>query len=318
MMRTGRKKKRTWLKVTGIFLLLFLSAGGVYAYAVYHSLKDTVEIMHQPIEREIVVKREEPLVLTKREPFSVLMLGVDERAGDKGRSDSIVVLTVNPNQHSVKMLSIPRDTRTEIAGTGKMDKINHAYAFGDIPMAMETVEKFLDIPIDYYIKVNMKGFEDFVNAVGGITVHNSFYFMHNGNRFSQGKINLNGKQALSYARMRYDDPRGDIGREHRQRQVIQAILHKGASITSLSNYNNIFQAVGKNVKTNLTFNELTDIQQNYKDATQNIQQLQLKGTGMTMNHIFYIVVPPAEKKRVQTILKSHLELVEPPSSSPLS
>ena len=132
--------------------------------------------MHQPIEREKSEKRTEEITLTKQDPFSVLVLGVDEREGDSGRSDTMIVLTVNPNQNSIKMLSIPRDTRTEIVGHGTTDKINHAYAFGREEMSIATVEHLLDIPIDYYVKVNMEGFQDIVDAVGGIQVNNNLDF----------------------------------------------------------------------------------------------------------------------------------------------
>lgn len=302
-----KKKKRTWLRVTGIILLLLLIAGGAYGFSIYNSLKNAVETMHQPVERKSD-KRPAPIALTKKEPFSVLMLGVDERQGDKGRSDTIIVLTVNPNLNSVKMLSIPRDTRTEIVGKGTQDKINHAYAFGDIPMAMDTVEKFLDIPIDYYMKINMEGFKDIVDAVGGVTVQNDLNFSSDGIHFPKGEINLNGTKALSFSRMRHEDPRGDFGRQTRQRQIIQAIINEGASISSLTNYNDIFTALGKNVKTNLTFNEMVSIQKNYKDASGNIEQMEIKGTGTTINKIYYLVISPEEKQRVQDELKTHLEL----------
>jgi polyisoprenyl-teichoic acid--peptidoglycan teichoic acid transferase len=118
-----RKKKRTWLRVTGVVLLLLLIGTGVYGYTVYKSLTDAIDTMHQPIEREKSEKRQEKVTFTKKEPFSILMLGVDERKGDKGRSDTMIVLTVNPNQNSVKMLSVPRDTRTEIVGK-RFDAIN--------------------------------------------------------------------------------------------------------------------------------------------------------------------------------------------------
>ena len=132
--------------------------------------------MHQPIEREKSEKRTEEITLTKQDPFSVLMLGVDEREGDSGRSDTMIVLTVNPNQNSIKMLSIPRDTRTEIVGHGTTDKINHAYAFGGEKMSIATVENLLDIPIDYYVGSIWKDFKDIVDAVGGIQVNNNLDF----------------------------------------------------------------------------------------------------------------------------------------------
>ncbi|MCH6267001.1 LytR family transcriptional regulator [Neobacillus citreus] len=308
MSTRNKKKKRTWLKVTGIILLILFIAGGAYAYTVYKSFKSAVETMHQPIERKQSEKREKPVTLQEKDPFSVLLLGVDERAGDRGRSDSLIVLTVNPTNNSVKMLSIPRDTRTEIIGKGKEDKINHAYAFGGVPMAMDTVENFLDIPIDYYIQINMEGFKDIVDAVGGVTVNNDLDFNYEGVHFTKGELTLNGEKALKYSRMRYDDPRGDFGRQLRQRQIIQAVINEGASVSSLTNFSTIFTALGKNVKTNLTFDQMIDIQKNYKTSAGNIQQIEIKETGTKINNIYYGLVAAEEKQKVQNELKTQLEL----------
>ena len=204
-------------------------------------------------------------------------MGVDQRGADRGRSDSLILMTVNPTTQSVKMVSIPRDTRTQIVGKGTEDKINHAYAFGGVDMAVKTVENFLNIPVDYYIKVNMEGFKDIVDAVGGITVNNNLNFTYEGKNFSKGQLELNGTDALKYSRMRYEDPRGDFGRQERQRQIIQAVIEEGASVKSLTNYGHILGAISDNVKTNLTFDEMKDIQSNYKEARNNLEQLQVSG-----------------------------------------
>ena len=303
-----KKKKKKWLKVTGIILLVLLVAGGAYAYTVYNSFKNAVDTMNQPIERKQSEKREEPVTFKEKEPFSVLLLGVDERKGDRGRSDSLIVLTVNPNNNSVKMLSIPRDTRTEIVGKGKEDKINHAYAFGGVPMAMDTVENFLDIPIDYYIKINMEGFKDIVDAVGGVTVQSNLDFTQDSFHFTKGELTLNGEEALSYSRMRKKDPRGDFGRQTRQRQIIQGVVKEGANLSGLTNFSTIFSALGKNVKTNLTFDQMVSIQKNYKAAGTNIKQLEIKEQGAKINRIYYGLVSPKEKQRVQQELKTQLEV----------
>lgn len=302
------QKKRKWVKVTGIVLLVLLVAGGIYSYMVYHSLKSAVETMHQPLDRQLSEKRQKQVSFGKGEPFTVLMLGVDEREGDRGRSDSIIVLAVNPKKESVKMLSIPRDTRTEIVGKGTEDKINHAYAFGGVPMAMNTIENFLDIPIDYYIQINMEGFKDIVDAVGGVTVQNDLDFTSGGFHFPKGELTLNGEKALSYSRMRYEDPRGDFGRQTRQRQIIQAVIKEGTSLSTLTNYSDIFSALGKNVKTNLTFDQMVAIQKNYKQAGKNITQMEIKETGTKINKIYYGIVSPEEKQRIQSELKAQLEL----------
>jgi len=302
------RKKKTWKKVTAVILLLMLIGGGAYGYTVYKSLNNAVDAMHQPLERKQSEKRKEAVSLKAKDPFSVLMLGVDEREGDKGRSDTMIVLTVNPNNNSVKMLSIPRDTRTEIIGKGKEDKINHAYAFGGVPMAMDTVENFLDIPIDYYIQVNMEGFMKMVDAVGGVTVQTDLDFTQDGFHFAKGKLTLNGAEALSYTRMRKEDPQGDFGRQTRQRQIIEGIVKEGASLSSLTKFSDIFTVLGKNVKTNLTFDQIAAIQKGYKDAGTSIKQMEIQEQGKMINNIYYGLVSTEEKQRVQNELKTQLEL----------
>lgn len=302
----NKKKKKKWLRVTGIVLLVLLIGIGVYAYSVYNSLSNAVETMHHPVDRKSE-KRTEEVSLQNKQPFSVLLLGVDQRKGDRGRSDTMIVLSVNPKLNSVKMLSIPRDTRVEIIGKGTQDKINHAYAFGSEEMAMNTVENFLDIPIDYFVKVNMEGFKDIVDAVGGITVNNDLDFSYDGYHFAKGQLTLDGKKALAYTRMRKEDPRGDFGRQIRQRQIIQGVIKEGASLSSLTNYDDIFTALGSNVKTNLTFDQMVSIQQNYKSAGSNIDQMTIKGKGTRINGIYYYVVPDDEKQQIQNELKTQLE-----------
>lgn len=304
--KMSRKKK--WLITILSIIAVFIIGTGAYAYSVYHSVHQAVKTIHQPVERQQPVKRTEEVVIKERDPFSVLLLGVDERKNDKGRSDTIIVLTVNPHKKSIEMLSIPRDTRTEIVGKGTQDKINHAYAFGDVQMSMDTVEHFLDIPIDYYIKVNMQGFKDIVNAVGGVTVDNDMKFTASGESFPVGVQELNGSQALKYSRMRHDDPRGDFGRQMRQRQIIDSILEKGASISSLWNYDDILEALAKNVKTNLTFNDMVDIQKNYKDLRHHITEYQISGEGKFIGDIWYYIVPEEERQKVSNRMKEHLEL----------
>ena len=191
-------------KTIGIVLLLLILVGGGFAYYAWHSLNKPAESMLTSMDRN-TDKQTNQLEQTGKKPFSVLLLGVDERVGDSGRSDSIIVLTVNPELKSIKMLSIPRDTRTEIIGQGTTDKINHAYAFGGIPMSVDTVEHFLGIPIDYYLEINMEGFKEIVDAVGGITVDNNLDFTSGNVHFAKGTITLDGEKALIYSRMRYED-----------------------------------------------------------------------------------------------------------------
>jgi polyisoprenyl-teichoic acid--peptidoglycan teichoic acid transferase len=309
MSRINRKKKRKiwpWVVgVLGVFLLVIV----VYGILLFKNLTDTAKEIHEPIDRTISEKREEPVSFKDKEPFSMLVLGVDAREGDKGRSDTIIIMTVNPGTKSTKMVSIPRDTYTEIVGRGINDKINHAYAFGGTEMSMATVENLLDIPIDYVVQVNMESFKDIVDAVGGITLNNTLNFKVGNNTFSKGQISLNGDEALAFVRMRKEDPRGDFGRQDRQKQVIQAVLREGASVSSLLNYKSIFGAIGNNVKTNMTFDEMVEVQKNYRDAAGKVDQLYIeKGQGQTINSIWYYILNDEELQGITGELKEHLEL----------
>ncbi|WP_019414626.1 LCP family protein [Paenisporosarcina sp. TG20] len=300
-----KKKKWPWIVVGVIFLI-----GIVYLLSVYMSFSSALKEIRSPIEREISDMRLNEIQLEEKDPFSVLMLGVDEREGDAGRSDTIIVMTINPNDKSTKMVSIPRDTYTEIIGEGFNDKINHAYAFGGIEMSLATVENLLDIPIDYVVEVNMEGFEDIVDAVDGVTVNNTLDFSVGNFNYPTGNITLNGEEALSYVRMRYDDPGGDFGRQNRQKQVIQAVMSEGASVKSLLNYRSIFNALGANVQTNMTFDEMVDVQQNYSGAVGTIDQLYFeKGSGGKRDDgIWYYYMNETELAEKQAILKEHLQL----------
>ncbi|WP_210469980.1 LytR family transcriptional regulator [Sporosarcina sp. 6E9] len=306
--RVNRKKKKKWPWIVGVIGVLVLGVV-VYGAMIVKNLTDTAKEIHEPIERAVSEKREEPVVFKDAEPFSMLVLGVDEREGDSGRSDTMIVMTVNPETKSTKMVSIPRDTYTEIVGKGINDKINHAYAFGGTEMSMATVENLLDIPIDYVVQVNMESFKDIVDAVGGITINNTLDFKVGSHTYPKGQISLNGDEALDFVRMRYEDPRGDFGRQDRQKQVIQAVLREGASVSSLLNYKSIFGAIGSNVKTNMTFDEMVEVQKNYKDAAGKVDQLYIeKGQGQKMNNIWYYIMNDEELNGITSELKEHLEL----------
>lgn len=314
-MRASKKKNKKWLWMTlSIIGLLVLGTGG-YAFYLYKSAADTVASIQEDLDRDKSEKRTEQVEFKEKDPISILLMGVDEREGDRGRSDSLILMTVNPNTNSTQMLSIPRDTRTEIVGKGTQDKINHAYAFGGTEMAINTVENFLDVPVDYFVKINMESFKDTVDAVGGVTVNNTLNFSYGGYDFPKGEITLDGKKALAYTRMRKDDPRNDFGRQDRQRQVIEAVIKKGANISSITKFGDMFGVVRDNVKTNLTFDEMWDIQANYKSAAQNLEQFQVEGSGSKINGIYYYIVPEEERLALSNQLKEHLEINSNTASS---
>lgn len=205
------------------------------------------------------------------------------------------------------MVSIPRDTYTKISGKGTMDKINHSYAFGGTQMAADTVEDLLDVPVDYFVKVNMESFKDTVDTLGGITVNSTFAFNYDGHSFGTGNISLNGEEALAYTRMRKEDPRGDFGRQQRQRQVIEGIISKGANISSVTKFGDMFKVIENNMKTNMSFDDMWTVMTDYKNARSKVTQHELKGTGTRINNIYYYKLDEASLASVKKELKESLK-----------
>lgn len=306
--RKKRKKKMSPLKKTVLILLgvlvVMLAGATAILGKTYYDVKSTANKVSKPVKG-----RPEGTNIKDGKAFSVLMLGLDTGEfgrNDIGRSDTMLVATVNPKENKTTLLSIPRDTRTEIVGHGSVEKVAHAYAYGQEKMAMDTVEKLLDIPLDHYVWINMEGFEALVDAVDGVTVNNKFEFKQDGHTFPKGKNTLNGEQALAYTRMRYEDPNGDYGRQVRQQEVIGAIADKALTFTGVTKYKQVLKAIEENMKTDLEPDEMFKIALDYRNCFTTIDQETLHGNGETIDGLSYQVIPDEELVRVQTLLKQQL------------
>ncbi|MEQ7039394.1 LCP family protein [Enterococcus hirae] len=303
------KGKKIILIVLSVIVALTLIVIGVGA-KVYFDLSHSVQKTYESVDRQKDGNETEKVDLQKQEPFSVLLLGID--TGDLGRtevgrSDTMMVATVSPDNKKTTIVSIARDTYVDIVGRGTQDKINHAYAFGGAGMSMDTVENYLDIPINHYVAINMKGLKELVDAVGGIEVANDQKFTQDKYTFDYGKITLDGNQALSYSRMRHEDPRGDYGRQERQRQIVAGVAKKLFSLDGVTKYREVLDAMESNVKTDMSFDDMKKIALDYRDAFSNIEQDQLQGEGFMQDGVSYQRVSEDELTRVQDKLKSQLE-----------
>ena len=312
--RSRTKKKNKVVRFIFSFLLLFLVVVGIYVFDVYRNVDNTTDKIYEPVDEEVKKVRASSANLNSKDPISILLLGVD--TGDlgrteRGRSDTMMVVTVNPNTKKSTIMSIPRDTYTEIVGYGISDKLNHAYAFGGNSMAINSVQNLLDIPIDYYVTVNMAGIQEIVNAVGGVDVVSPLTFTQDGYTFYQDEVNhLDGNAALAFARMRYEDPDGDTGRQARQRIIIEGVVNKVTSASTLLNYQSILGSLSNNVQTNFQMKDYLALQGNdYLAAARNITSEQMGGSGgMGDDGIYYNWLSEEELFRVQSLLQSELEL----------
>lgn len=300
-----KKKMALWKKIVISVLAVLLVAvvgGGAYAYSIYSNAKKTVndhmykEVVN--IDREVTKQKVENL-----ENLNILLVGLDTRPNERGRSDTLMVLSLFPDKDQMQLVSIPRDTRTMIVGKGYEDKINHAYAFGGIDMSIATVENLLDIELDYYIEMNMEGLTEFIDELGGITVQNELDWEgSNGYHYKKGELNLDGKEALGYVRMRKQDPAGDFGRTARQRQVVEAAIDKGANIASISKINSFIDILGNNMNTNMDFDDMKNLLLNYKDVRRNTTEYMLQGSGTTIDKIYYYLVSDEELQKVHNMI----------------
>ncbi|MFS0723910.1 LCP family protein [Paenibacillus sp. 1P07SE] len=311
-------RRRKLLMGCSALVTVILLGALAYGWRMYNAVEDTVLRMYVQVEEDkpLYVSNDPevkqatstpaPERLAKRESVTILALGVDERAGDRGRSDTMVVLQINPAKERLVMFNIPRDTRTEIIGRGTIDKINHAYAFGGVEMALATVEHFLDYPIDYYIKVNMEGFARLVDLFGGVEVNNDFAFQLDGHTFAAGQLKLTGTDALAYSRMRMDDPRGDLGRNTRQRQIIQALLQDALQLSTVARLDQLLQEAGQYVRTNASFQDMRSFAMGYRNALRSSRMVEIKGEGRKIGGIWYYIVDEQERARIQSVLKEQL------------
>ena len=217
--------------------------------------------------------------------FNILISGIDT-AGDisnVGRSDVNIVLTINPKTKQILMTSIPRDYYVQLYNTtGYKDKLTHAGIYG-IDMSINTIEELLDININYYFRVNFTTLENIIDAIGGVDVYSEYSFVSyiGSYQFYKGYNHMNGNQALGFARERKTLPEGDISRAKNQQAVIDGIIRKLTSFSSITKYSNVINSLKDTFQTNMTDNDITSLikMQLNDNASWNITSNVLSGTG---------------------------------------
>lgn len=312
-----RSRSKWWLRISLLLVCLVVGIAGFVGYSIWGA------VSKGQLDQRVSKLREKEVNIQK-EPFTILFIGVDQYStkeeAQELRTDVLMVASINPTTHSVKLVSIPRDTLTEIANTdGYKTKINAAAYWGKqkgydpLENVRETVEDFLGgVPIDYYAKINFKGFIDIVNAVGGVDVNVPLNFKIEtfGNKvykFEKGPAHLTGEQALPYVRMRKQDPEGDFGRQKRQQEVMSQILDRIVSFNSLIKIQEIASAVGNNLTYTIPTSDFLSFMKIYQETPkQNIESIQLQTTPRRINGGAYEIVSKEERLRISHLIKEHL------------
>lgn len=235
-------------------------------------------------------KKKDPKTQSKKN--HVLLLGIDTtESGDLagGRSDTIVLISGDPETGEGSMTSIPRDSLVNIPGHGE-DKINHAYAFGRAELSKQTIENLLDIEIDNYVVINMTGLDEMVEAVGGVKVVPPTTFSIDGYTFEEGQeVELDGASTVAYVRERKSSG-GDYARQARQRDVIKAIVEKAKTANKLTELPKLLKELHKNLETSFGIKELTKLVTKNLNLSFDLKEYQLEGDGQMINGGYYDII----------------------------
>ena len=220
-----------------------------------------------------------------KSPFVLYISGSDTRSKklSNSRSDVNILAVINPTTKQVLLVNTPRDTLVpNSSGDGALDKLTHCGNYG-IECSMDALESLYDVDFNYYGKINFYGFQAFIDAIGGITVDSPQAFTTNeGIYIQKGENKLNGEEALAFARDRKHVSGGDKGRGKNQMRVIEAVIEKVSSSTTLiSKYADILDSLEGMLATNLTLEDISSLvkMQLGDMASWNVQSYAITGKG---------------------------------------
>lgn len=320
-----KKKKNTVLKVLLIIFLIILIAIGSYLFYLYSVSKNAADKAYQDDGRaksELRTEKVEPL----KDNISILFVGIDDseergQGSSNSRSDSLMLATLNNEDKSVKLLSIPRDSYVFIPAFNYEDKITHAHTDATgVQSTISTVENLLNVPVDYYFELNFDSFIQIVDALDGIEVdvpydldeldENDKRTIH----LKKGVQTVNGSEALALARTRHYD--NDFKRGERQQMILEAIAKKATSVTSFTKYDSLLAAVGDNMKTNMTFTEMKSLFSYLSNGMPEMSSLKLEGTDDMSTGVYYFKLNDDSLLNVRQTLQRQLGLSEDKSLTP--
>jgi LCP family protein required for cell wall assembly len=340
-----RRKKRMRSFLSILLLLFMVVVIGVFGYT-YWKITDTLHTLNPDSngnKANAAGFGDDPPPIVKggteedsSEVFAVAIIGTDHRSGSGGtlNSDVLMVAVIDQSQHQVHLLSIPRDTKMTIPGYSGYRKANVAFSLGEkeriqqernnkevtetgYSVVKDMLSEYLGIPIKYHVHFGFEGFEDTIDALGGITVDVKRSMMYDSEKdgthinLSKGVQTLDGKNALDYVRFRLDN-RGpsyqasDFDRNERQREVIRAVVGKLTSFEGVSSIYSVLDAVAQNTSTNLSVDQMKDLIWDFKSfSRQSI--LTIENRAYWDSNQGYTIIPEERLKEIRNDLQHMLK-----------
>lgn len=316
-LKKRKQKKRKLLIYIAIPILIFIGLGATYVGAVLNKAENVVSSSYEDDGREQGSELREEIPDPTKDNISILFVGIDQGGArqdpnTKGLSDALILATFNKQDHSVKMLSIPRDSYVYVPSEDTFTKITHAHAYDGVKGSIDTIEHLLDIPIDYYVRLNFDAFIDVIDALNGVKVDVPYEVYEMDSNDVEGAIHLtpgeqllSGEEALAFARTRRKD--SDLERVKRQQQLMSAILDRAISMNAALNITSLFDAVGDNMTTNLKWNEIKSLSSYALSGDLTIENLSLEGYDK-WEDAYYFGLDEEHLEEVKDTLRTHLDL----------
>ncbi len=252
-----QSRKVRWDRVLLLLIVLLIAVvalAGATVYAYLNIVRTT------PVAQVVKQSERPPETLSNR--VNILLLGVDDKDHENPydlarRSDTMMVASISPQNGTVNVLSLPRDTKVNIPGRKGYDKLNHAYAYGGAELARSTVEQFLHVPINNYVVIDWQAFIKVIDILGGVDL----YVEHNMNykdpyadleiHINQGYQHLDGEKAGEYVRFRSDEL-GDIGRVQRQQRFIKALAKETLQVGTILKVPALVNTLNEYIETDMS------------------------------------------------------------------
>ena len=303
-----RRRFRWWYVPAGLAAVLVIGAVvlTVLAWPGYQKFDRAVDKANKRVDKGVRAQLTPDKGWLWRNGTTVLLLGVDSKAGEPARSDTIMLMRFNPKKHQINQLSIPRDTRVEIPGRG-FDKINTAMFWGGPEMALKVIKEYTGIPINHVMIVDFKGFPRLVDAVGGVDMYipETVTTVAGDNArtvvFKKGMHHFDGKYAMLYVRIRYVDD--DFHRAARQQAFVQALQKKIARPSNVPKLPEMGRRFMSGVATDLTTTQIIELAYLKWRATGGKKAV-MAGTPGWEGGVAY-VFPPSDAER-QRMIKQFL------------
>lgn len=243
------KKLNKIITIILIILIIFILSFVGYIYYILSSVSPNVN----ENDKNYLPAKE----MDWNKKINILLVGIDARYEDEmSRSDTNLLLSIDPKNKKIVIISLPRDTFVELPGYEGYQKLAHAHSYGGVPLLIKTVENLLGIEIPFYVEVNFEGFTKMIDLIGGVTIEvekDMNYESYLGDvkiHLKKGLQHLNGEKALMYVRFRMDET-ADIGRMERQQKFLKALIEQSLKIENTIRLQKVLIELKNWVKTNL-------------------------------------------------------------------